>query len=180
KNINSPKQILKALNRMGLAAIGTSAEALAPFIDHSEITAFLQYKAEVSFPRNIGKHVLDALKLDLHQDGRIHPHLNPLAAPTGRFGCAGPNLLAMPKETMVRQAVIPSPGFVFVSADYHAIELRVLAHVTEDSALTKIFNEKGDPHRRTAAAMLGIDESEVSDDDRASAKPVNFGFPFGM
>jgi DNA polymerase-1 len=180
ENINSSPQVLKALNRLGIAATATSAEALAPFINHPQVVALLQYRTAVSFPRNIGEHVMDALKLDLHRDGRIHPHLNPLAAPTGRFGCAGPNLLAMPKETMVRQAIIAPPGFVFVSADYHAIELRVLAHVTKDSALTKIFNEKGDPHRRTAAAMLGIDESEVSDDDRASAKPVNFGFPFGM
>jgi DNA polymerase-1 len=179
ENINSPKQILKALNRMGIPATGTSAEALAPFIDHSEITAFLQYKAEVSFPRNIGKHVIDALKLDLHQDGRIHPHLNPLAAPTGRFGCAGPNLLAMPKETMVRQAVIPSPGFVFVDADYSAIELRGLAQIANDSALIKLFNENGDPHRRTAAAVLGIEESQVSEDERKQGKWVNFGFDFG-
>jgi len=180
ENINSSSQVLKALNRLGITTTHTSAEALAPFINHPQVAALLQYRTAVSFPRNIGKHVMEALKLDLHQDGRIHPHLNPLAAPTGRFGCAGPNLLAMPKEAMVRRAVIPSPGFVFVSADYHAIELRVLAHVTKDSALTRIFHEEKDPHRRTAAAMLGIDESQVSDDDRASAKPVNFGFPFGM
>ena len=181
ENINSPAQVLPALHRLGIVAPGTSAEALAPFFARAEVQMLLNYRKQIQFSRNIGKSVLDALKRDdEHGVWRIHPQLNPLAAPTGRFGCTEPNLLAVPKENMVRQAIIASPGFVFVDADYGAIELRVLAHETKDSALIKIFNEKGDPHRRTAAAMLGIDESEVSDDDRDSAKPVNFGFPFGM
>ena len=181
ENINSPPQVLQALHRLGIVAPGTGAEALASFVARPEVQALLKYRNAIQFPRNIGKSVLDALKWDdEHGVWRIHPQLNPLAAPTGRFGCKEPNLLAVPKEPTVRQAIIASPGFVLVDADYSAIELRVLAHVTKDSALTKIFNEKGDPHRRTAAAMLGIDESEVSDDDRAPAKPVNFGVPFGM
>ncbi|MGA7742073.1 MAG: DNA polymerase, partial [Polyangia bacterium] len=181
ENINSPAQVLPALHRLGIVAPGTSAEALAPFFARAEVQMLLNYRKQIQFSRNIGKSVLDALKRDdEHGVWRIHPQLNPLAAPTGRFGCTEPNLLAVPKENMVRQAIIASPGFVFVDADYGAIELRVLAHETKDSALMKIFNEKGDPHRRTAAAMLGIDELEVSGDDRDSAKPVNFGFPFGM
>jgi len=90
---------------------------------------------------------MNALELNLYKDGRIHPNLNPLAAPTGRFGCDMPNLLGIPKERAVRQAVIPSPGYVFVDADYAAIELRVLAQTAPDAGLIKLFESHGDPHR---------------------------------
>jgi len=180
KNINSQPQVMMALQHLGIPATGTSADALAPFSTRPEIRKYLDFKAAVTFPRNIGKHVMDALKLNLHKDGRIHPHLNPLAAPTGRFGCDTPNLLGMPKVRAIRQAVIPSPGCVFVDADYAAIELRVLAQTAPDAGLIKLFKSHGDPHRRTAAAMLNIDELQVDDEGRQLAKPVNFGFVFGM
>jgi DNA polymerase-1 len=179
-NINSQPEVMMALKHLGIPATGTSAEALAPFSTRPEIRKFLDFKAAVTFPRNIGKHVMNALELNLYKDGRIHPNLNPLAAPTGRFGCDMPNLLGIPKERAVRQAVIPSPGYVFVDADYAAIELRVLAQTAPDAGLIKLFESHGDPHRRTAAAMLNIDELQVDDEGRQLAKPVNFGFVFGM
>jgi DNA polymerase-1 len=180
ENINSHPQVMKAFKHLGILAEGTSAEALAPFITRPEVQRYLDFKAAVTFPRNIGKHVMEALELDLHKDGRIHPRLNPMAAPTGRFGCDTPNLLAMPKERAIRQAVVPSPGFVFVDADYSAIELRVLAQIANDPALIQLFRNHGDPHRRTAAAMMSVDESQVDAEGRRRAKPVNFGFVFGM
>jgi DNA polymerase I-like protein with 3'-5' exonuclease and polymerase domains len=179
-NINSQPEVMMALKHLGIPATGTSAAALAPFSTRPEIRKFLDFKAAVTFPRNIGKHVMKALELNLHKDGRIHPNLNPLAAPTGRFGCDMPNLLGMPKERAVRQAVIPSPGYVFVDVDFTAIELRVLAQAAGDAGLIKLFKNHGDPHRRTAAAMLNVDESQVDKEGRQRAKPVNFGFVFGM
>jgi putative DNA primase/helicase len=177
-NVDSPSQVLKAIRSLGIAASGTSAEALAPFRSRPEIQLLLHYRQSAGFVRGIGKAIIHAL--DLHLDGRVHAHFDPLAAPTGRFGCHNPNLLALPKEFAVRTAVVPSPGFQFVQADLAAIELRVLAQIANDPDLIKLFNANGDPHRITAAAMLGVDELQVRDEDRQRAKAVNFGFAFGM
>ncbi|MBN2575304.1 MAG: DUF3854 domain-containing protein [Deltaproteobacteria bacterium] len=177
-NADSPKQVREALVRHGIPAKSTSAKALALFRGRPAVAALLDYRRAVGFVRNQGKAVASAL--DLRGDGRVHAHFNPLAAPTGRFGCSDPPLLSLPKAAAVRKTVVPNPGYLFVCADYAAIELRVLAQITKDPGLLEVFGTGGDPHRRTAAAMVGVHETQVRKEDRQKAKAVNFGFAFGM
>ena len=113
-------------------------------------------------------------------DGRVHAEFDQLAAPTGRMSCLHPPLLSMPKETAVRRCIVPAPGFIFVNADYAAIELRVAAQITCDVPLREVFARGGDPHVKTAAQLLRKTEHEVTQAERQRAKAVGFGFLFGM
>ncbi len=177
-NLDSHKQLLAALRRRGLDVRKTSAEALGPYQSDPVVSRLARVRKLQSFVRGIGSAVLEVLAP--HGDGRVRAHFDPLAAPTGRFGCSGPNLMALEKNDEVRRCVVPQAGQVFVVADYAAIELRVLADITQDPELVRIFSEGGDPHRQTAAAILGVKVASVSPADRQRAKAVNFGFAFGM
>jgi len=128
--------------------------------------------------RGAGRAVLASI--DACRDGRVHAGFDPLAAPTGRFGCSEPNLLALPKRADIRRCIVPPPGHLLIVADYAAIELRALARIANDPRLRRTFAEGGDPHRVTAAAALAKLEAEVTAAERQSAKAVNFGFAFGM
>jgi len=180
ENPDSWVKVLEGLHRLGIRAKRTNEKALAQFCTRHEVRALLDYRHAVGFGRNIGKGIMRALDRHKDNDSRVHADFDPLAAPTGRFGCKEPPLLSIPKEPAVRGTIVPPVGYLFVCADYSAIDLRAAAQVTKDPGLLKIFKEGGDPHRRTAAAMLGIAESQVTKEDRKRAKPLNFGFLFGM
>jgi DNA polymerase-1 len=96
------------------------------------------------------------------------------------MSCRDPNLLGMPKTYDVRRCIVPAVGYKFVSADFSAIELRVLAEKTQDPLLLKVFRSGGDPHRTTAALLLNKPGEQVTKEERQCAKAVNFGFVFGM
>jgi len=116
-------------------------------------------------------------------DGRMRPHLHPLATDSGRFACSRPNLQQVPAEHTapgLRACFVPAPGMVFIIADYAQIELRVAAHLAPCAALRQVFRDGRDPHRATAATLAGKPESEISSHERKLAKAVNFGFLFGM
>jgi DNA polymerase-1 len=116
--------------------------------------------------------------------GRIHTSYSQTRAATGRLASTDPNLQNIPIRTeegrLIRSAFIPDPGHQFVGADYSQIELRVLAHLSEDKVLTSAFNEDEDVHTRTAAEVFGVDPSEVTSDQRREAKVINFGIIYGM
>lgn len=116
-------------------------------------------------------------------DGRMRPHLHPLATDSGRFACSQPNLQQVPAEHTapgLRACFVPAPGMVFIIADYAQIELRVAAQLAPCPALRQVFRDGRDPHRATAATLAGKPESEISTHERKLAKAVNFGFLFGM
>lgn len=109
---------------------------------------------------------------------RIRPELRPLGTATGRFSCREPNLQAIPK--IVLDAFIPADGHVLLEADFSQIELRVLAHFSRDPAFLEAYTGDVDIHRRTAAAVRGIPEDQVSSMDRHRlGKAVNFGIVYG-
>ena len=116
--------------------------------------------------------------------GRIHPTFNQLGAATGRLSATNPNVQNIPIRTeegiRIREAFVPADGYRLLSADYSQIELRILAHYSGDESLIEAFRSGEDIHRRTAATVWGIDPSEVSDDQRARAKAVNFGIIYGL
>jgi DNA polymerase-1 len=116
--------------------------------------------------------------------GRVHTSFNQTGASTGRLSSSDPNLQNIPIRTdtgkRVRRAFIAKPGEQLLSADYSQIELRVLAHMTEDPTLLEVFSTGEDPHARTAAEVLGIPFEKVTADDRRVAKMINFGVLYGM
>jgi DNA polymerase-1 len=115
--------------------------------------------------------------------GRIHPTFNQTGAATGRMSATNPNVQNIPIRTpegvRIREAFVPAEGCLLLSADYSQVELRILAHYSGDDSLVDAFSKGEDIHRRTAAEVAGISPDEVSDDQRARAKAVNFGIIYG-
>jgi len=116
--------------------------------------------------------------------GRVHTSYHQAVAATGRLSSSDPNLQNIPVRTeegrRIRQAFVPEPGYKMVSADYSQIELRIMAHLSQDDGLLNAFAAGGDIHRATAAEVFGVAPELVSDDLRRSAKAINFGLIYGM
>jgi DNA polymerase-1 len=115
--------------------------------------------------------------------GRIHPTFNQLGAATGRLSATHPNVQNIPIRTpegvRIREAFVPAEGQLLLSADYSQVELRILAHYSQDESLIEAFQSGEDIHRRTAAEVAGIAPEQVSHEQRARAKAVNFGIIYG-
>ena len=127
---------------------------------------------------------LDKLPGWVRADGRIHSSFNQAVAATGRLSSQDPNLQNIPIRTeegrRIRDCFVPDPGWRFVSADYSQIELRVLAHYTEEPMLLDAFARGHDIHRQTAAEVFGVSPDEVTSGLRSAAKAINFGLLYGM
>jgi DNA polymerase-1 len=128
---------------------------------------------------------VDALPGYVHPDtGRIHTSFNQVGASTGRLSSADPNLQNIPVRTergeAIRRAFVAAPDHRLVVADYSQIELRLLAHLSEDPAFVEAFRRGGDIHRQTAALIFGVAESAVTGDMRARAKTINFATIYGQ
>jgi DNA polymerase-1 len=128
---------------------------------------------------------LDALPQLIHpHTGRIHTSLNQTITETGRLSSSNPNLQNIPVRSglgrQIRRAFIAAPGHLLVSADYSQIELRLLAHFTEDPVLIEAFRNGQDIHTRTAMEVFGVDTDAVDEDMRRMAKTVNFGIIYGL
>jgi DNA polymerase-1 len=117
-------------------------------------------------------------------DGRVHASFHQLGAATGRLSSSDPNLQNIPIRTgegrEIRKAFRPEHGFVFASADYSQIELRLLAHLSGDPALGEAFRRGEDIHRAVAAETFGVKPEAVTDEQRSAAKMVNFGIVYGI
>jgi DNA polymerase-1 len=119
-----------------------------------------------------------ALLRHVQSDGRVYANLDPLGTATGRYSCSDPPLQALDRR--VHRAIEASPGCVLLEADYSQMELRVLAHFSEDAALLHAFYNDIDLHVRTAAGVLGIAEDAVTDQQRSLGKTLNFGIVYGQ
>ncbi|HLH73272.1 MAG TPA: DNA polymerase, partial [Chloroflexota bacterium] len=127
----------------------------------------------------------DALPLMLNpRTGRVHTSFNQTGASTGRLSSSDPNLQNIPIRTdlgkQVRRAFVAAPGSLLFAADYSQVELRILAHVTQDHNLIEAFASGRDIHAATASQILGVPLAEVTSDQRRMAKTVNFGVLYGM
>jgi DNA polymerase-1 len=128
---------------------------------------------------------VDALPQLVHpQTGRIHTSLNQTITETGRLSSSNPNLQNIPIRSelgrRIRRAFVAAPGHLLVSADYSQIELRLLAHFSEDPVLIEAFRKGQDIHTRTAMEVFGVDADAVDEDMRRMAKTVNFGIIYGL
>jgi DNA polymerase-1 len=116
--------------------------------------------------------------------GRVHPTFNQIGAATGRMSATNPNVQNIPIRTAegvrIREAFVPAEGCVLLSADYSQVELRLLAHFSHDEGLREAFHRGDDIHRQTAAEVWQVAPEDVSGDQRARAKAVNFGIIYGL
>src|ERR1019366_3739129 len=129
---------------------------------------------------------LDVLPTMVHpKDGRIHTSYSQVVAATGRLSSTDPNLQNIPIRSefgrRIRGAFVPADSkHVLISADYSQVELRVLAHITEDPNLIATFKKDEDVHARTASLIFGVPMEEISKTQRSQAKTINFGVIYGM
>lgn len=177
-NLDSPKQLLRALSAKGIRVDNTSASTLEKLRNrHPEVAAILRYrrasKAISTFSNKLTDHIHPV-------SGRIHPSYWQIGASTGRFSCSNPNLQQIPKEARFRDCFVPAPGNKFVIADYSQIELRVAAAISRDPVMIKAYKNNEDLHRETAAVLIGKKPSEITKEERQLAKAVNFGLLFAM
>ncbi|MBW2577247.1 MAG: DNA polymerase I [Deltaproteobacteria bacterium] len=188
--ISSPKQLQKILfEKLKLEPIKKTKTGYST--DESvlvQLASKHDLPAEILAYRRLAKlrsTYVDALPpLVNPATGRIHPTFHQLGAATGRFSAADPNVQNIPIRSdegiRIREAFVPAVGRVLLSADYSQVELRLLAHFSGDPSLVDAFECGDDIHRRTAAEVAGIDLEDVSDDQRAHAKAVNFGIIYGL
>ncbi len=188
-NLNSPKQLSVVLfDELGLTPFkkgkehaSTGEETLIELTGaHPAIEMLLSYRELFKLKSTY----VDALPPLLDESNRLHTSYHTDATKTGRLSSTNPNLQNIPIKgewgIKVRSAFIAPKGFKLISADYNQIELRVMAHLSGDKALTDIFNKGEDIHTRTAAEILDKDPSAVTKDDRRIAKVVNFGIMYGI
>ena len=189
-NVSSPRQLESILfDELGLPVLKKTKTARST--DQSvleELSSMHPLPAAILEYRSVSKlksTYLDALPREVNsQTGRIHTRYNQLVAATGRLSSSDPNLQNIPIRTemgrRVRDAFVPELGWSMLSADYSQIELRVLAHLSQDPALVDAFSRGDDVHVRTACALFGVAPSEVTKDMRGQAKTVNFAVIYGQ
>jgi DNA polymerase-1 len=189
-NINSPQQLGRVLfedlklpqsrrTKTGYSTEAAVMEALRGV--HPVIEFILQYR-QLS---KLKSTYVDALPaLINHKTGRVHTNFNQTGTATGRLSSSDPNLQNIPIRTelgnKIRKAIIAPPGAYLLSADYSQIDLRVLAHLSQDPGLIAAFAEDEDIHATTASKLFGIPRDEVTLEMRRNAKTVNFGVIYGM
>lgn len=189
-NINSPKQLGKILfEKLDLPVIkrtktgySTNAEVLEELSDRHPIIDKITYYRQLT---KLYTTYVEGLKAVIDLDGKIHTSFNQTVTTTGRLSSTEPNLQNIPvKYEMgkeIRKVFIPeNEDCVILSADYSQIELRVLAHISEDMNLISAFKEHSDIHTRTASEVFKVPVDEVTPAMRSSAKAVNFGIVYGI
>lgn len=190
-NINSPKQLGQILfEKLGLPPVkktktgySTSADVLEKLAgSHAIIESILLY-------RQLGKlystYIEGLLKVADKETGKVHTRFNQALTQTGRLSSTDPNLQNIPirleEGRKIRKAFVPSKeNSVIVSADYSQIELRVLAHISDDEGMKEAFLKDMDIHTKTAMDVFHVAEADVTDSMRRSAKAVNFGIVYGI
>ncbi|MDR2625114.1 MAG: DNA polymerase I [Zoogloeaceae bacterium] len=190
-NLGSTKQLAEILfERLGLpqgkktpgGALSTDEEVLSELaLDYPLPKLLLAHRALVKLK---GTYTDKLPRMINPRTGRVHTHFAQATAITGRLASSDPNLQNIPVRTeegrRIRAAFIAPPGSCLISADYSQVELRIMAHLSEDARLLAAFTQGEDVHRATAAEIFGIDAKEVNADQRRVAKTINFGLIYGM
>ncbi len=191
-NINSPKQLGVVLfDELGLTAKGlkktaggarsTKESELLKLAAEAPIVDFILKYRELA---KLASTYIDAIPKLVDQGDRLHSKLNQAGTTTGRMSSTDPNLQNIPASDgygmAIRRGFVATPGHILVAADYSQIELRVLAILSGDPVLKKIFAAGKDIHTSVAARIFGVKEGEVTSEMRRKAKVVNFGIIYGM
>jgi DNA polymerase-1 len=190
-NLGSPKQLqqilfeqqeLPVIRKTPKGQPSTAEDVLVELANDYELPAVIIDYRSVS---KLKSTYTDKLPLQINErTGRIHTSYHQAVAATGRLSSADPNLQNIPIRTeegrRIRQAFVAPDGFTLLAADYSQIELRIMAHLSADRGLLRAFEKEQDVHRATAAEVFEMALDEVTDDQRRSAKAINFGLMYGM
>jgi DNA polymerase-1 len=190
-NLDSPKQVcallfeelrLPALVKTPTGQPSANEEALEAIADQHELPrVILDYRSMAKLRSTYTDKLPEMINRD---DGRVHTSFHQAGAATGRLASSDPNLQNIPIRTddgrRIRKAFVAPPGRKILAADYSQIELRIMAHLSEDPALLRAFSSGVDIHRATAAEVFGKALDEVSGNERRAAKAINFGLMYGM
>jgi len=190
-NINSPKQLGDVLfNKMELPkpmkygkgkVVSTAQDVLEELAEHHSVPALvLEYRQLAKLKSTY----LDSLPQLTDGQGRVHTTFNQVGTATGRLSSTNPNLQNIPVRTAlgreIRAAFVPAPGNVLMSADYSQIELRLMAHFSQDPLLLDAYRTGKDIHTLTASEVFGVDAKTMDKETRNRAKAVNFGIVYGI
>ncbi|CAH1226120.1 MULTISPECIES: DNA polymerase I [Paenibacillus] len=190
-NLNSPKQLGEILfDKLGLPVVkktktgySTDAEVLEKLAPYNDVVQLiLQYRQLAKLQST---YVEGLLKEISEKDGKVHTYYRQTIAATGRLSSQFPNLqnipIRMEEGRKIRKVFVPSePGWSILAADYSQIELRVLAHISDDERLKEAFLHDMDIHTKTASDVFGVKPEDVDSNMRRSAKAVNFGIVYGI
>ena len=190
-NLDSPKQLLEILyEKLGLPVLkktpkgqpSTNEDTLQRLSEEYELPKIiLQYRTLAKLKSTYTDSLIN---IENPKTKRIHTSYQQAITSTGRLSSTEPNLQNIPIKTAegrrIREAFVPEKGNILISADYSQIELRIMAHLSEDKNLTYAFNNNVDVHSSTAAEVFGVSIENVSQDQRRSAKAINFGLMYGM
>ena len=190
-NLDSPKQLLEILyEKQGLPVLkktpkgqpSTNEDTLKRLSEEYELPKIiLQYRTLAKLKSTYTDSLIN---IENPKTERIHTSYQQAVTSTGRLSSTEPNLQNIPIKTAegrrIREAFIPEKGNVLISADYSQIELRIMAHLSQDKNLTHAFNNDIDVHSSTAAEVFGVSIDNVTQDQRRSAKAINFGLMYGM
>ncbi len=191
-NINSPQQLAHVLfeklnypvikKTKGTKAYSTSVDVLQELAGHGfAVPQLILQHREL---HKLKSTYVDALPQLVRKDGRVHTSFNQAVAATGRLSSSDPNLQNIPIRTElgreIRKAFIADEGNVLLATDYSQVELRILAHITQDESLIETFRRGADIHRATASKIFNVPESQVTVDQRRAMKTINFGVLYGM
>ncbi|MDE3031044.1 MAG: DNA polymerase I [Acidobacteriota bacterium] len=187
--VNSPQQLQTVLFselgltpgkkiKTGYSTDATTLEALAE--EHPIVPLILRFREVEKLRSTYGAPLIDAVG----PDGRIHAQFHQTVARTGRLSSENPNLHNIPVRTSegrrLRFAFVPTEGWRLAVADYNQIELRILAHLSQDPGLLAAFASHEDVHRSIAASVFGVAPTEVTHEQREQAKAVSYGLAYGM
>lgn len=176
-NMDSNKQILNMLNRYGIPVSDTSRHSLAPYSQNPLVQAITEYRRTAKLLSTF----LYSMPQQIHSaTGRLHPKYSQIGAWSGRMSCGGPNIQQIPRDNNFRACFSATEGSKLVIADYSQIELRVVAEISKDERMIKAYENGEDLHRLTAALINGKHISQVTKEERQSAKAMNFGLVFAM
>jgi len=190
-NLDSPKQLLEILyEKLGLPVLkktpkgqpSTNEDTLQRLAEEYQMPKIiLQYRTLAKLKSTYTDSLIN---IENPKTQRIHTSYQQAVTSTGRLSSTEPNLQNIPIKTAegrrIREAFVPEKGNVLISADYSQIELRIMAHLSEDNNLTHAFNNDIDVHSSTAAEVFGVSIEDVTQDQRRSAKAINFGLMYGM
>lgn len=191
-NLGSPKQLgailyeklgLPVLKKTGKGQASTAEEVLAKLAedDYPLPRVLMQYRSMSKLKSTYTDRLPEQIN---PRTGRIHTSYHQAVAATGRLSSSDPNLQNIPVRTAegrrIRQAFIAPKGYKLLAADYSQIELRIMAHLSKDEGLLNAFRDNLDVHTATAAEVFKVELSEVTSDQRRSAKAINFGLIYGM
>ena len=187
--VNSPQQLQTVLfNELGLSTTkkiktgySTDAASLEAIIDeHRIVPLIVRYREVEKLRSTYGAPLIDAVA----PDGRIHATFHQTVARTGRLSSENPNLHNIPVRSSegrrLRYAFLPSEGWQLAVSDYNQIELRILAHLSQDRGLLSAFASNEDVHRTIAASVFGVEPTAVNHEQREQAKAVSYGLAYGM